>query len=270
VRRRGRVPAALAGAALARGYLAALTARPPGGAQRWQQTNYAGRPVSRIAGPALGAAVLTTLPSFCSSARVGVASAVAVAGATASGVYDDLRGDTSSRGLAGHGAELLSGHVTTGALKVVVLGTGGVLAGALLRDNWRDALIAGAVVAGSANVVNLLDLRPGRASKFALLPAAAAMCGPGAGTVAAAAGAAAALLPAELSEQVMLGDGGAGALGAAVGVGVAAAASPRMLRVALAVVSSLVVASEFVSFSRVIDRVPWLRALDRLGRAHDD
>jgi UDP-N-acetylmuramyl pentapeptide phosphotransferase/UDP-N-acetylglucosamine-1-phosphate transferase len=93
-----------------------------------------------------------------------------------------------------------------------------------------------------------------------------ALPGPSGPAVGAALGAAAALLPGDLKERVMLGDGGAGALGAAVGVGLAAGATPSALRRMTALVTALVLSSEVVSFNGVIEAVPALRRIDRLGR----
>jgi UDP-GlcNAc:undecaprenyl-phosphate/decaprenyl-phosphate GlcNAc-1-phosphate transferase len=254
------------GAALARGFLTGLRAKPPGGDAHWEQVNYADRSVSRLGGPAYALAVCTALPFVTGPVRARTATAIAVTTAAAVGVYDDLVGDTSSRGLAGHGAALASGRVTTGVVKVVALGVGGVTAGAVLRDGWHDVAVAGALVAGAANLANLLDLRPGRAIKASLVPAAAGLPGAAGGPVAAGLGAALALLPDDLGERVMLGDSGAGALGAVLGVGAAASASSRGLRRMLAVVAALNIASEFISFSDVIERVPFLRTIDRIGR----
>ena len=68
-------------------------------------------------------------------------------------------------------------------------------------------VINAGLVAGSANLMNLFDLRPGRAIKVSLLASAAlALRGPGArAAVAAPAGAAVALLPEDLGERAMLG-----------------------------------------------------------------
>jgi len=79
-------------------------------------------------------------------------------------------------------------------------------------------------------------------------------------------GAAAALLVDDLHERLMLGDTGANVLGAAVGLGVVLACSAGTRLVVLVVLVALNLASEVVSFSRVIDSVPPLRALDRAGR----
>ena len=79
-------------------------------------------------------------------------------------------------------------------------------------------------------------------------------------------GASLAVLPADLRERVMLGDCGANAVGALLGLRLAAVPG-RPARVgALAAVVGLTLASERVSFTRVIEATPGLRELDRLGR----
>src|SRR5664279_3942489 len=134
--------------------------------------------------------------------------------------------------------------------------------------------VAAGVVAGTANLVNLLDLRPGRALKAVLVAGAPLVLGRGSGggLVAGPAGVALALLPGDLAERRMLGDAGANALGAVLGVGWAAGggrASPGRRIVALVVLAAVTAASEVVSFSRVIDATPVLRGLDRIGRRPD-
>ncbi len=64
----------------------------------------------------------------------------------------------------------------------------------------------------------------------------------------------------------MLGDAGSNVLGAVLGLGVVAACGPGARDVALVAVAGLNVAGELVSFSRVIDAVGPLRALDQAGR----
>ena len=80
-------------------------------------------------------------------------------------------------------------------------------------------------------------------------------------------GAGAGLLVPDLRERCMLGDAGANVLGAAVGLGVVLACSPGVRLVVLAVVVALNLASEVVSFSRVIRGARRrCAALDDLGR----
>jgi hypothetical protein len=64
----------------------------------------------------------------------------------------------------------------------------------------------------------------------------------------------------------MLGDTGANALGAAWGVSTASALGRRGLLAATIAVVALTLASEKISFSRVIESTPALRTLDALGR----
>jgi len=137
------------------------------------------------------------------------------------------------------------------------------------RAGWvGDVLVSGALIAASANLVNLLDLRPGRALKAAALVAAplAAGSSASAGLAAAALGASAAALPGDLTETDMLGDTGANALGALLGLAIVRRA-PRPVRLAvLAGLVGLTAASERVSFTTVIESTPGLREIDRWGR----
>ncbi|MDX6199975.1 MAG: hypothetical protein QOJ79_3126 [Actinomycetota bacterium] len=228
-----------------------LELRPPGDAGRWRRTNYRGRSVSKAAGPALAVAV---------SAGAGAAAAVAGVGAGLAGAYDDLHGSAdSAKGFRGHLGALRHGRLTTGAAKLLGISAASLVAAACIRPR-RDVVLSGAVIAGTANLVNLLDLRPGRALKVGL--AGAALLGrPG------VVGSCAALLPGDLAERRMLGDCGANALGAVLGVALVERLRPRAARqVALAALLGLTAASERVSFTEVIDRTSALRRLDRLGR----
>jgi UDP-GlcNAc:undecaprenyl-phosphate/decaprenyl-phosphate GlcNAc-1-phosphate transferase len=248
---------------------AALIRRPPAGAKTWTRTNHRGEPVSLLEGPAvIAGAVAGTLIAPGLSARSRAALAVAAAGAGAFGCYDDLAGNGGRRGFRGHLGALARGEVTSGAVKLGGIGLTGMAAAAALGGAVADQLINAGLTAGGANLLNLFDLRPGRAIKVTL--AAGALIGSGrpAGRRGAAVplGAALALLPEDLAERAMLGDGGANALGAMLGAA-AAGALPRPARAAaLAAIVGLTAASEVVSFTKVIERTPPLRWLDMLGR----
>lgn len=252
-----------------------LGPRSAGAAARWQRTNHAGSSVTLLEGPVTVAAALLGLGVGWSSADRRLrtsALAVAVAGAGAVGAYDDLYGSTQAKGFRGHLRALWQGRLTSGMVKIVGVGVTAAAAALLLeRERVARPTAAGtvlelgldtALIAGTANLVNLLDLRPGRATKAVtvlglglLSSGAAPLLGAGLGT-----------LPADLAGRAMLGDCGANALGAGIGTA-AAAALPRSLRGGLlAAVVSLNLVSERVSFSAVIDRTPALRRLDRWGR----
>jgi len=277
--------ALLAGAG-ARAAYAALNNAQPGGEKTWTRTNHRGEPVTLLAGPAatIGAAgAALAVPGL--DARTRLALSLAGAGAGAVGCYDDLAGSGDRRGFRGHLAALARGQVTTGAVKLAGIGAAGLASSFLLdcRDNGKgaesganvpplgrvaDLLINAGLVAGGANLVNLFDLRPGRAIKVSLLASAAlSLHGPaGRAEVAAPAGAAAVLLPDDLAERAMLGDSGANAIGAMIGLAAASSLRRPSRLLVLGGVAALTAASEKVSFTKVIARTPALNWLDMLGR----
>lgn len=254
-----------------------LRSHPPGGAQRWTRSNHAGSPVTLLEGPAYAVGVA----AGALSGGAGAPAAVAGLGAAALGAFDDLGGDSSSRGLRGHLEAARRGEVTTGLVKIVGLGVTG-LTTAWIADRSRErtgtpssvglaTLVGGGVIAGSANMVNLLDLRPGRALKVVLLLALPLVAG-GRGTrlstatAAATAGAAMAALPDDLAGRSMLGDTGANSAGALLGTALVARTGLRGRLLALSALTALTLASEKVSFTTVIESSPGLRRLDALGR----
>ncbi|MGJ9495024.1 hypothetical protein ACRQEF_07505 [Actinotignum sp. GS-2025a] len=270
--------AALAGYAAARAAEKLLSRRP---APSWQRTAKDGRSVSlregpvAVAGTTVGCAAGALLSGGSCSAGPVIA---ALSGGLAGYIDDFYEGAFSrtSKGLRGHLGALSRGHLTSGALKIVIIGAGAALAGKLPTDRGlppskRFALRAERtiLIAATANLINLLDLAPGRAWKGILIAAApfSLVSYPPAGPVAAAlVGTGAACLPEDLAGTVMLGDTGANALGAALGWALASR-GPWVRRGALGAVVALNIASEKISFSRVIATHPWLRALDQAGRA---
>lgn len=250
--------------------LSRLVRRHPGG-DRWRRTNHAGAPVTLLEGPiatagAVSGVVVRAVLTPQRSTRQTAAELVAISGAAAVGAYDDLFGSTQAKGFRGHLQALRRGEITSGMIKIAGIGTAGLAAALIDRPaapsaigRGLDVMINTGLTAGTANLVNLFDLRPGRAGKViiaagALTPGTAPLVGSAVG-----------VLPADLAGHWMLGDCGANALGA--GLGVAVGRLPRALRLAvLAGVAGLTLASEKVSFTRVIEHNRWLSALDELGR----
>ena len=251
-----------------------LKGRPPGGLERWTRKNHAGRPVTLFEGPAYAVAAV----AGALAGGAGAPAAVAGLGGAAFGALDDLAGNNSNKGLSGHLSAALHGEVTTGVIKIAGLGATGLLSAAMIdrsrkRHGVMATVVGGAVIAGSANIANLLDLRPGRALKVVLLlaaPIAASGRGTDFGiataTAGAVAGAAIGALPDDLTGRSMLGDTGANSAGALLGTALVARTGPRARLLALAVVTALTLASEKVSFTEVIESTPGLRQLDALGR----
>ena len=277
------VAAGACAAGAARLAYSAMSRRPPGGPKAWSRTNHRGEPVTLLEGPAVAAGALAGVlaqAGLASRAQAGLvpasgspgasgwrraaAMALGGAGAAAFGAYDDLAGSGDRRGFRGHLGALRQGEVTTGAVKLGGIGVTGVVSAALAGGSPADVILNAGLVAGGANLLNLFDLRPGRAFKVAaasgvLLGAA------GQDSVAAPLGAALALLPEDLGERAMLGDAGANALGAMLGASAAGLSRPARI-VLLAGIAGLTAASEKVSFTKVIARTPALNWLDMLGR----
>ena len=243
---------------------------------RWTRSNHRGVSVSLLGGPAL-AAGLACGSVLGGGLRAGTAGVVAVTGAAAFGLVDDLAEDDGQvrKGLRGHIGALAKGELTTGGLKVLGIGAASLLAGAIatggryppgsLRRAF-DVVSSGALIAGTANLVNLLDLRPGRALKAGALLAVAGLGRSGGPQAAACLGGAAVALGADLAERDMIGDSGANALGALVGTALVLGSSRPGRLALLAGVVGLTLASERVSFSEVIARHRLLHAIDGWGR----
>jgi UDP-GlcNAc:undecaprenyl-phosphate/decaprenyl-phosphate GlcNAc-1-phosphate transferase len=259
------ISSAIVAAAAARLSYSALRVQPPGGAVHWDRSNHRGEPVTLLEGPAVAIGGVVGALAGGGSPRERLAVAIAGAGAAAFGGYDDLAGNGGSRGFRGHLGALRRGEFTTGLVKLAGIGAVGLTAAIVAGDGAADTVINAGLIAGGANLVNLFDLRPGRATKVALI-AGSVLAPAGSGLSTAPLAAAAALLPEDLGERAMLGDAGANALGAMLGAA-AATSLPRPARLAaLGVVAGLTAASEVVSFTSVIERTGPLRWLDLLGR----
>jgi UDP-N-acetylmuramyl pentapeptide phosphotransferase/UDP-N-acetylglucosamine-1-phosphate transferase len=267
------VLALLAGVVVGR--VAWLMLRPAFAHPALDRTNYRDRHLPTAAGAVLPITLLgvegaRSLVSPPGPGRVAVL--VAVVGFGLLGLLDDLAGTGDARGFRGHLAALAHGRLTTGGAKLLGGGAVALVAASVAGGDPSSArLLTGAVViALAANLGNLFDRAPGRTTKVGAL-AAIALVAASAGAlvltdVIVVVGAALALVPDDLRERLMLGDTGANALGGALGVGVVLTASDLALAIVLAALAAANVLSELVSFSRIIDAVPPLRALDRAGR----
>ena len=160
------------------------------------------------------------------------------------GVADDLWSG-EERGFRAH----LGAGATTGVLKLV-----GIPAYAL----WRTRSISGAILVGlSANLLNQLDTKPGRALK-AYLAASIPLRAPKAMAVL--------LAPYDLREMVMLGDSGSNTLGAMLGFESVGRFTERQRWSAIAALAGLTLLGERRSLGALIERTPVVRELDGWGR----
>lgn len=280
-------------------------------ASQWERTNFHGVTVSLRGGVAMaGAAVASAAVASALSdqPRAALGGVVASLGGGLAGYIDDVDqgahdGGKVAKGLKGHLGALAHGQVTTGVIKIAGIGASALAASALVGSKATsvsgkaaDLALNTVLIAGTANLANLLDLRPGRALKATVLVAtplsyfscaaaktpASGASGAASATPAAPASASGAsaqrllasglnaaaitALVEDLQETTMLGDTGANAAGALLGTSLAANDSWKLrLGTALGVVG-LILASEKVSFSKVIAANPALNWLDQLWR----
>jgi hypothetical protein len=163
---------------------------------------------------------------------------------TAIGLADD-RWSGEERGFLAH----LRARRTTGVLKLV-----GIPLVALLRTRS----LSGALLVGlSANALNQLDTKPGRAVK-AYLAAAVIVDAPVALAVL--------LAPYDLREMTMLGDGGSNGLGAMLGLSSVNRFTGRGRWIAIGALAGLTLLGERRSLGELIERTPVLREVDAWGR----
>ena len=175
---------------------------------------------------------------------LGLRGNVAVTAIAALGLADDVWSGPE-RGFKGH----LGAGNTTGVLKLV----GIPLVGFVATRKLSGALL----VALSANFLNQLDTKPGRALK-AYLAGAIALRAP--------LGTAVLLLPYDLREKVMLGDAGSNALGALLGLSSVSRLTGRSRWLAIGGLAGLTLIGERRSLGELIERTPVLRTIDGLGR----
>lgn len=185
------------------------------------------------------------------------------------GLLDDRRGGRD-RGFRAHLASLVHLRPTTGAVKLLVGGGIAVWLAVILSGGTVHVVASALLIALATNLVNALDVRPGRALKFSIPLLAVSwvfLSGePLAILMATAVGGALGILPFDLAEAGMLGDAGSNPIGFLTGLGLAAVLPTWGVLVAAGLAVALQVAAETVTISRLIDAVPALRWFDRLGR----
>jgi UDP-GlcNAc:undecaprenyl-phosphate/decaprenyl-phosphate GlcNAc-1-phosphate transferase len=190
------------------------------------------------------------------------------------GLFDDAigRGELpdTERGWRGHARAVLSGRLSTGAVKAIgALALAAYATSGLGRESL-DYVVDLALLLLATNLGNLLDLRPGRAEK-ALLLVGVGLC-LGYWTVEPLELLGLFLGPVivgawfTLREKAMLGDTGSNLIGALIGVWLVTTLPDPGRLIALGVLIAITVYGEFRSISAAIERIPPLRWLDSLGR----
>lgn len=185
------------------------------------------------------------------------------------GILDDIIGNRDVSGLKGHFKSLLNGRLTTGGFKAIFGGFIGILISLVISKNISDIIINTLIIALSTNLMNLLDLRPGRAIKgflvimitlfltladfFKVLPL---LIVPNV----------LAYFNLDLKAKAMMGDTGSNVLGISIGILVAMGCSSNIRLSWLVFLILIHLITEKFSLTKIIENNKILNFIDKLGR----
>ena len=185
------------------------------------------------------------------------------------GIIDDSLGNRGVTGLLGHFKALFKGTLTTGAFKALLGGFVGLTIAVTISKSIPNIIVATLVVALSTNMMNLFDLRPGRAIKVYTLLAiiifiASAKFQREVMML---------ILPAvlayfyfDLRALTMMGDAGSNVLGVSLGVFIVSSFGLAVQVVCLILLVLIHILTEKFSLTKIIENNKFLNYLDRFGR----
>ena len=185
------------------------------------------------------------------------------------GIIDDSLGNRGVTGLIGHFKALFKGSLTTGAFKALLGGFVGLTLAVTLSKSIPNIIVATLVVALSTNMMNLFDLRPGRAIKAYVILAiiiflASAKFNREVMML---------IVPAvlayfyfDLRALTMMGDAGSNVLGVSTGVFIVSSFDLRVQLVSLVLLVAIHVLTEKFSLTKIIENNKFLNYVDKLGR----
>ncbi|MBO8159177.1 MAG: hypothetical protein H0Z36_06425 [Thermosyntropha sp.] len=186
------------------------------------------------------------------------------------GFIDDRLGRRDTLGFKGHFGKLFKGKLTTGGLKALGGGMIALFLAFSIGGTWYDVLLNTFIIALFTNLLNLFDLRPGRAIKgfFFLLAIIAgfARFDNEWMFIVPLIGAVIIYFPVDLKAKAMMGDAGSNVLG--LGLGYISALSLTLnLRIGVLIFLLAVhIYTERYSLTKTIEQNRVLRWIDELGR----
>lgn len=188
---------------------------------------------------------------------------------TLAGYIDDSLGGSNAKGFKGHLRAVIKGQLSTGMIKIMLSLIMGFFLSLVYFTEMKDIIFNTIFFCLCVNIINLLDLRPGRAIKgfalnilfvsmssglkdtWMLLPILSSL---------------AIYIKGELNENYMLGDTGSNLLGGIMGMYILKVASQGVKYILFSILLALNILSEFKSFSEIIESVPILKSLDSFGQ----
>lgn len=185
------------------------------------------------------------------------------------GIIDDTIGNRDVSGLKGHFKSLFKGKLTTGGFKALFGGFVGLIISVSISKDLVDIIVNTLIIALSTNLMNLFDLRPGRAIKVYLVIMITIFCTL-TGYIK--------ILPLlilpnvlayfnfDLKAKAMMGDTGSNVLGISIGI-LMAFGYTLYVRIGWLVFLVLIhLLTEKFSLTKIIEKNKVLNFIDRLGR----
>ena len=185
------------------------------------------------------------------------------------GILDDIIGNRDVSGLKGHFKSLLNGKLTTGGFKAFFGGFIGLVISIAISKNIYDIVINTLIIALSTNLMNLLDLRPGRAIKGYLVISIVLLFTLGEYTrnlLLLIFPNVIAYFNQDLKAKAMMGDTGSNVLGISIGILFVMGYSLKVRLIWLAFLIFIHILTEKYSLTKIIGSNKFLNFIDKLGR----
>lgn len=185
------------------------------------------------------------------------------------GALDDLIGNRNVSGLKGHFKSLFKGELTTGGFKALFGGFVGLVVSVCISSNIVDIIVNTLIIALSTNLMNLFDLRPGRAIKAYLvimIPIYITLTGYTKVFPLLILPNVLAYFNTDLKARGMMGDTGSNVLGISIGVLMALGYGIKVRLAWLVFLILMHLITEKFSLTKIIEKNRVLKFIDNLGR----
>lgn len=185
------------------------------------------------------------------------------------GALDDLIGNRNVSGLKGHFKSLFKGELTTGGFKALFGGFVGLVVSVCISSSIVDIIVNTLIIALSTNLMNLFDLRPGRAIKAYLvimIPIYITLTGYTKVFPLLILPNVLAYFNTDLKARGMMGDTGSNVLGISIGVLMALGYGIKVRLAWLVFLILMHLITEKFSLTKIIEKNKVLKFIDDLGR----
>ena len=185
------------------------------------------------------------------------------------GALDDLIGNRNVSGLKGHFKSLFKGELTTGGFKALFGGFVGLVVSVCISSSIVDIIVNTLIIALSTNLMNLFDLRPGRAIKVYLvimIPIYITLTGYTKVFPLLILPNVLAYFNIDLKARGMMGDTGSNVLGISIGVLMALGYGIKVRLAWLVFLILMHLITEKFSLTKIIEKNKVLKFIDDLGR----